>query len=260
MIWALDFGGPGGEESFRPFARRGLPGLELKRLRPPGLDGRPLPALDTDAFVEHYLGGADPAADRPRMIFGYCVGGVFALALAERLRRLGSPVERVVLFDTVPARSEHVGYEFERTLRDLGWREDAPLGVDVPAERAAAVPVLVRDLDAGLVLLEAAVRRFVEAFLGARGAAGPVRDRLAGTLVARCGSWLRFVAASTVHRPLEFAAPVQCLVSAQLRERAEEYWAPLPVAVRSVDCSHSELLASQECHDLLLETLAVPAS
>lgn len=254
--FAIDFGSAIGDNSFQGIAKKGIPGVPLTRLRPPGMAGEPAAAaLTAEAYVDHYeksIAGSDTA---PSALLGYCAGGLFALELAARLRARGLRTGPVVLLDTIGTGPRNVADEFARSLRALGWSEETTFGMDVPRSREEALPILVEDLAEGVAFLEQVMSQFVSVFVASHGVGEDMVATLTQTTLTRLSSCLRYVAASTVRADPRPDGSTHIIVSRSLTAAAEEFWCSSGARVHVVDCEHRELLDFEGTYRHLLECL-----
>lgn len=256
-VFAIDFGTASGSNSFQGVVRRGIPGHEVMRLRPPGLKGEPEVDLNTAAYVGHYMRMIEESGAVPTALLGYCAGGLFTCELAARLRAEGLRSVPVVLLDTVGTGPRHIADEFARNLCDLGWSEQAAFGVDLPRARDTALSLLTQDLTTGLTFLERAVTQFVSEFMIAHGVDDNLVEQLIRTTITRILSCLRYIAASTVRADVRTAEPTHVIVSRSLACTAEAFWASTGTRVHVVECEHRNLLDFEATYRSLLDHLDI---
>jgi surfactin synthase thioesterase subunit/NAD(P)-dependent dehydrogenase (short-subunit alcohol dehydrogenase family)/acyl carrier protein len=95
-LFCFNYAG-GGAATYRPWAERVAPAVELVAIEPPGRGSRidEPPIVRLDLWLETLMRELRPYLDRPAAFFGHCLGG---LTMFETARRLASEVDLVHLF------------------------------------------------------------------------------------------------------------------------------------------------------------------
>lgn len=248
QTWALDFGGPGGRQSFQSLADSS-PNLGIVRLAPPAVEDHVLPTAE--AYVDHYLTRA-PSPQPPRLLLAFCAGGTLAASLMSSLSvtKELSPVSasplKLLMIDSLPSGGDLV-HELRETLARLGWSSERDFGIDV--QEAQRDLQRAKTTEQRVEVAERTVRRFVSAWLISKGLGGSDLSGIVDKQSVRCRAWFCYLEASrSVSRDvwLQWAPFARVYASKEMFSLASQRWAQFNVEVQSLDHPAESILASRE--------------
>ncbi|MFE0512117.1 hypothetical protein [Streptomyces sp. NPDC058964] len=250
LLLAVDFAaGSRAPAQFADLAPLLEPSLTLWASRPPGPDDQVPPT--GNAYLDWWLGEVRASGAPVRAVLGYCAGGVFAAALAERIADW-QPAPRLILLDPeLPATSGL--YDDFHTAGDSLAALLTPAELDAFHARGEALKAQY-----GADRLPVVGRELADTFTGAVAAAADrldldedIRDELSGAFVSLV-SYL--TAATTLSPPAAWSTATALTTTAP--EQPVGHEERIPVA-------HDDLLRSTATARVLERLLAdarVPAT
>ncbi|WP_327253847.1 hypothetical protein [Streptomyces sp. NBC_01244] len=237
-VLAVDFDSTARPEAgFRRFAPLLPPGRDLWLTSQP--DAAETEVLDAEAYLGWWRELPGSAHGHVEAVLGYCVGGVFAAALADHIERQQGSRPALLLFDPEPVDSLSLYRDFKKAVDAMSLLSEEERGSRI-AEALTVCEMTRDDFRSGAL----AIVKLYE------GAAGLAFDRLgldeetAGDLMGMFRSYVSYLNGAQALDPAAGWAKALALTSA-----TSSPGAPLALRERSFPLGTGELLNNQDVAD-----------